>query len=202
MTETNTNLQTQETPTTDSTPEIQIFEDDQGLKYTKQRLFESFVYMSTSGMMGGGDTGFGGDGGLNPGMFTRNPNGWNIQKACQWIHANSSSNSQHQCAKFVRMAIEAGGVPTTGRPGWAWQYINYLPKIGFKFLDKVDRSYIGTKGKYTPSPGDIAVYTKGGDTSVPGHICMWTGAAWTSDFKQRSMIVYGNTQQAYIFRFV
>ena len=199
-----TNLQTQETPISDptlgSTPEIQIFEDDQGLKYTKQRLFESFIYMSSSAAMAGGGEGIGGD--LNSGLFTRNPNGWNIQKACQWIHTNSHSSSQHQCAKYVRMAIEAGGISTEGRPNWAWQYINYLPKIGFKFLDKVDRSYMGTKGKYTPSPGDIAVYTKGGNTSVPGHICMWTGAAWTSDFKQRSMIVYGNTQQAYIFRFV
>lgn len=139
---------------------------------------------------------------LDPGMFTKNVNGWNIQKACNWMHNHAANSSMHSCAKYVRMGIEAGGISTNGRPNWTWKYINYLPTIGFKFIDKVDRSYQGEKGPYKPQPGDIAVYTKGGNKNVPGHICMWTGAEWASDFRQRNMIVYSNTQQAYIFRFV
>ena len=138
---------------------------------------------------------------LDPGLFEKNPNGWDIQKACNWIHNSAATSSMHACAKYVRMAIEAGGLSTNGRPTWAWKYISYLPKIGFKFLDKVDNYYQGEKGRYNPKPGDIAVYTKGNDTKVPGHICMWTGAEWASDFRQNNMIVYGNTSKAYVFRF-
>ena len=138
---------------------------------------------------------------LDPGLFTKNVNGWDIQKACNWIHTHAANSSMHECARYVRMGIEAGGISTEGRPRYAWKYIYYLPKIGFKFIDKVDNSYKGEHGPYKPEPGDIAVYTKGGDKSVPGHICMWTGSEWASDFRQRSMIVYNNTPQAYVFRF-
>ena len=134
---------------------------------------------------------------LNVGIFKRNPKGWNIQQACNWIHNNSKPTSQHVCAKFVRMAIEAGGISTSGRPNWAWKYINYLPSIGFKFLCKAKRN----DPNYKPEPGDIAVYMKNGDRNVPGHICMWTGKNWCSDFKQNNMIVYSGTPEAYIFRF-
>ena len=138
---------------------------------------------------------------IQPGEYKKNQVNLDITKAVNWITINSSSSSKHQCAKYVRMAIEAGGVSTNGRPGWAWQYIKYLPTIGFKFINLVDNSYNGVNGAYVPNRGDIAVYTKGGDTSVPGHICMWTGSQWISDFKQRNMIVYQSTPKAYIFRF-
>ena len=98
------------------------------------------------------------------------------------------------------MAIEAGGIKTTGRPNWAWKYINYLPSIGFKYIAKVNRADIGTN--YKPEPGDIAVYQKGNNPDVPGHICMYTGKEWCSDFNQKNPIVYSSTKEAYIFRFV
>ena len=132
---------------------------------------------------------------LDPSLFKRNPNGWNVKAACQWIQSHSHSGSQYACAKYVRMAIEAGGLSTAGRPTWAWKYINYLPTIGFKHIGNFKE-----RG-YTPEPGDIAVYTKGGDKSVPGHICMWTGVQWCSDFRQNNMIVYSSTKEAYVFRF-
>ena len=148
---------------------------------------------------------------LDPGLFKKNTGAYNIQAACNWLHKHAFNSSQHVCAKFVRSAIDVGFntnpngndsyTGNHGRPDWAWKYINFLPKIGFKFVDKVDNSYNGENGKYSPEPGDIAVYTKGGDTHVPGHICMWTGAEWASDFRQRNMIVYKTTPKAYIFRF-
>ena len=134
---------------------------------------------------------------LNIGLFKKNPKGFNIMKACQWINSNAQAKSQHVCAKYVRMAMEAGGINTSGRPGWAWQYINYLPNIGFKFICKAKRN----DPEYKPEPGDIAVYMKNGDRTVPGHICMWSGKEWCSDFKQKNMIVYSGTPEAYIFRF-
>lgn len=135
---------------------------------------------------------------LEPGLFKKNPKGWDIKKACEWINQNSTLYSQHACAKFVRMAIEAGGISTNGRPTWAWKYIDYLPTIGFEFLQKVKKEDAKT---FNFEPGDIAVYQKNGNPDVPGHICMWTGQKWCSDFKQNNMIVYGNTPEAYVFRF-
>jgi hypothetical protein len=135
---------------------------------------------------------------LEPGIFKKNPKGFNIQAACEWINKNSQGSSQHACAKWVRMAIEAGGIPTNGRPNWAWKYIDYLPTIGFEFVQKVKKA---DSKSFPFEPGDIAVYQKNEDPNVPGHICMWTGRQWCSDFKQNNMIVYGGTPEAYIFRF-
>lgn len=136
---------------------------------------------------------------LDPGDFKRNPKGFNIQKACEWINSNAFASSTHKCARWVRKAIEAGGISTDNRPTWTYKYIKYLPTIGFKFLRKATRKDLGTS--YHPQPGDIAVYTQNGNTNKPGHICMWTGKEWVSDFHQKSMIVYGTTPEAYIFRF-
>lgn len=135
---------------------------------------------------------------LEPGIFKKNPNGFNIRAACEWLNKNSQGASQHACAKWVRKAIEAGGIPTNGRPNWAWKYIDYLPSIGFEFVQKVKKA---DSKSFAFEPGDIAVYQKNGDPNVPGHICMWTGRQWCSDFKQNNMIVYGGTPEAYIFRF-
>ena len=131
---------------------------------------------------------------LDPSLFKRNPNGWNIQAACQWLITHSHASTQHACAKYVRQAIEAGGISTAGRPTWAWKYINYLPTIGFKYMGNFQNGFKG-------EPGDIAVYMKNGNPNVPGHICMWTGVQWCSDFRQNSMIVYGGTKEAKVFRF-
>lgn len=148
---------------------------------------------------------------LDPSLFEKNPKGWNVEKACNWLQGTAVSHTTHKCAMVVRSAIDVGfntdpddcnsKSPTcsytlkNGRPRWAWMYINFLPKIGFK--------HIGTykeKG-YSPIPGDIAVYFKNGNPNVPGHICMWTGIQWCSDFRQNNMIVYPSTKEAYIFRF-
>jgi hypothetical protein len=184
-----------------------LFDNKKKLYYTNESILRGIMYhtfMNASKTIDPNNP-YNSDGpieNLDPGVFTKNPKGWNIQKASNWVHTHAASFSMHQCAKYVRMGIEAGGLSTAGRPNWAWKYINYLPTIGFKFIDKVDNSYKGEKGPYRPEPGDIAVYTKGGNQSVPGHICMWTGAEWASDFRQKNMIVYKTTPKAYIFRFV
>lgn len=183
-------------------PDLQIYTDSDGHRYTKDSLvrgiyrFVSFTDSPVKKDSNGNIVSGGKETPLDPGVFKRNPNGWNIQAACNWLHSNAGSSSQHACAKYVRMGIEAGGLSTAGRPTWAWKYIDFLPTIGFKFIGK-----FGRNDSYRPEPGDIAVYQKGGNANVPGHICMWTGAEWASDFKQKSMIVYQSTSEAYVFRF-
>lgn len=144
---------------------------------------------------------------LSPEAFKRNVDGYNIRSACEWLHSHSGRSSQHACAKFVRSAIDVGFgtnpnsnsyTGAKGRPNWAWKYINFLPKIGFKFIGKISRNQ---QASFRPEPGDIAVYQNAGNPNVPGHICMWTSAGWESDFKQNNMIVYSRTNEAYVFRF-
>lgn len=188
-------------------PDLTVYNDEKNELYTKDTLISGlyrFIETRTfdnggGGYIGGEITNLNGDQymSLDPSLFKKSSTKWNIQKACNWLHNNSKSASQHVCAKFVRMAIEAGGLSTDGRPSWAYQYTTFLPKIGFKCIGKISRN----DKSYKPEPGDIAVYQKNGDPKVPGHICMWTGAEWASDFKQRSMIVYQGTPEAYVFRF-
>ena len=125
---------------------------------------------------------------------------WNIKDSLRWLVRNSYAASQHICAKHVRMAIEAGGISTAGRPGWAIQYTKYLPTIGFEYIAMIkgDAAYTNYMNKV--APGDIAVMAnpKGG----PGHICMYSGSQWISDFRQRRAWVYGGSSGLlYIFRF-
>lgn len=125
---------------------------------------------------------------------------WNIKDSLSWLVRNSYAASQHICAKHVRMAIEAGGISTAGRPGWAIQYTKYLPTIGFEYIAMIkgDAAYTNYMNKV--APGDIAVMAnpKGG----PGHICMYSGSQWISDFRQRRAWVYGGSSGLlYIFRF-
>lgn len=103
--------------------------------------------------------------------------GYDIDAAVTYIESHAESSSISACAKYVRKAIEAGGLSTTGRPGSAKDYDAFLPTIGFTRVDTGD--YV---------KGDIVVFD-----SVPGHphghIAMWTGTQWVSDFKQNSIIV-------------
>lgn len=97
------------------------------------------------------------------------------------------------CAKYVRQAIEAGGVkldPST-RPVSAKDYGPYLEANGFKEV---------STDNYVPQAGDVAViqgYPAGPidpNTGEPtykaaddGHIAMYTGDKWGSDFEQTDM---------------
>ena len=159
---------------------------------------------------------------INPELFKRNPNGFDIQAACNHAQNNAHLASLHVCAKYVRQAINAGfraaGFPgdliksgfnpkkdpegTVQAPNWAINYADLLPTIGFKLVAVIppgDQTFI-------PEPGDIAVYTKGNSLDVPGHICMYTGVQWCSDFKQRNMCVYNGKytkpQSINIYRYI
>ena len=149
---------------------------------------------------------------IDDSLFKKSNLPWDIKKSCEWLENNAGLSSKDVCVRYVRMAIEHGGIQTDKakkidkngktvtvyRPGWPWKYIEFLPLIGFKHLCVATRN----DKNYKKEPGDIAVYMKNGNPDMPGHICMWTGLHWCSDFKQRSMIIYANTKEAHIFRFM
>ncbi len=127
-------------------------------------------------------------GGADPGQ---NKAGWNIDAAVSHLNSSAEPRSIGYCARYVRQAMEAGGLSTNGRPGSAYGYVNYLPSIGFTDIDT--SSYI---------PGDIVVFDAVGN-HVHGHIAMWNGSQWVSDFKQRSIYVsntYASSGTYHIFR--
>lgn len=102
---------------------------------------------------------------------------FNAGAAASWLIANSGPSSKHQCAKYVRMGIEHGGISTAGRPMAAQDYVYFLPKIGFNQISSG-----------SPQVGDLCVINHG----KYGHICMWCGSQWISDFKQRNAVPYSS----------
>lgn len=108
---------------------------------------------------------------LNRGSF-------DLDKAIATLNENALSQSSGYCARYVRFALEAGGINTAGRPGSAKDYDSYLLGKGFKIVNS---------SGYTPVKGDIAVFESftGAKKHHPhGHIQMYNGSQWISDFKQ------------------
>lgn len=131
--------------------------------------------------------------------------GWDVDKSIQTIVKNSKPTSQHACAKFVRMALVAGGINTNGNPIAAQDYHfkGFLEKIGFRLIATLPNRTEQDKWTGTNSvPGDIAVMQAPSHNN--GHICMWTGKQWISDFRQNHMRPYTsagrNTETCWIYR--
>jgi signal peptidase I len=106
-------------------------------------------------------------------------NGYDINKAIDNLNEKAKPGSIGSCAKYVRLAIEAGGLPTEGRPVGATDYDKFLPKLGFNTVDSTN---------YIPQKGDIVVFKafQGKNKYHQyGHIQMYNGSQWVSDFKQR-----------------
>jgi len=125
-------------------------------------------------------------------------NKWDISAAVAYLTKNALAKSIGKCAKYVRTAIEAGGLSTDGRPASAYQYVDFLPKIGFSEINKItgkikQRDWSLKNAK----PGDIAVMKHG----KHGHICMWDGQRWISDFVQNNMYAYKGEGECVIFRY-
>lgn len=105
---------------------------------------------------------------------------FNISAFVQTLTRNAGPKSKGKCAAYVRMALQAGGMPHPGL-GSAYMYANgYLSGCGFNQIDP----------STTPQAGDIMVFGAYGKY-IHGHICGFTGQQWVSDFKQRSANPYG-----------
>lgn len=122
--------------------------------------------------------------------------GFNVADACKFLFNSTGTQSKHQCAKYVRMAMEAGGLSTAGRPTWAWQYhtTGFLSKNGWGHIASINSTQDKEWTLQNAQPGDIAVMAKpGAESTHPGHIAMFTGKQWISDFKQSNAFVYKDT---------
>ena len=123
---------------------------------------------------------------------------WDIKKSVDYLSKNALGKSIGCCAKYVRLAIEAGGLSTEGRPVSAYQYAGYLPKKGFKHIASLSsKSEQAAWSNSNALPGDIAVMAHG----QHGHICMFTGKQWVSDFVQNNMWPYSGDGLVNIFRY-
>ena len=107
--------------------------------------------------------------------------GFDIDAAVAHLNAAAKEKSTGYCARYVREAIEAGGMSTNGRPDYACKYGPFLLRKGF------DQINITDPNDYTPIKGDIVVFdTYPGQPKYPaGHIQMYNGEKWVSDFVQR-----------------
>lgn len=123
---------------------------------------------------------------------------WNIQDSIKYISQHAEAKSIGKCARYVRTAMEAGGINTNGRPTSAYQYKGYLPTIGFNAIGDIHgKSKQRDWSNKNAKPGDIAVM----DHGQHGHICMWNGSKWISDFPQNNMWVYKGDGTCTIFRY-
>ena len=117
---------------------------------------------------------------------------YDVDEAVVYLTDNALPKSQHECARYVRLAIQAGGCPTYFHPASAKEYDTFLPKLGFKSVP--------------PAKGDIIVIKPPQNQfeHEHGHIAMYNGKKWISDFAQRDM--YGGSiyrkkgTEYYLFR--
>ncbi|MBI5428023.1 MAG: hypothetical protein HZA02_07065 [Nitrospinae bacterium] len=117
----------------------------------------------------------------------RDPRGrWtrmNIDDAVNHLNENAlpkprPRGEKGECAKFVRLAIEAGGVKLEKAPIPAYLYDPYLDN----YFEKLTPT---PPPMYKPQKGDIAVFQPPQNGKHPdGHIQMYNGEQWVSDFKQ------------------
>lgn len=94
-----------------------------------------------------------------------------------YLRSHANAAPQGDCATYVREALEAGGINTSGHPVAAADYDTFLLTKGYVEVNTLN---------YTPQAGDIIVLER-----VPGHeyghIAMFDGAKWISDFVQKDM---------------
>jgi hypothetical protein len=79
----------------------------------------------------------------------------------------------HQCAKYVREALNDGGLPVGGLGN-----ANVMgPKISHYGFTEVPAN------NYSPQTGDIAWFPPNAVSEI-GHVTMWNGREWISDYRQ------------------
>lgn len=120
-------------------------------------------------------------GGSGSGNSGGGQSSYSVEKATDYLvkHAYPSYDSKTcgHCAAAVRASLEAGGLSTAGHPEYAYQYMEFLPNLGFFTVDE---------SAYTPQKGDIIVIDRIAGHPY-GHIAMYSGEKWVSDFVQADM---------------
>ena len=102
-----------------------------------------------------------------------------IEKFTHRLRNQAGAGSLRKCAKFVRLALEAGGASINGaQPADAKDWGPMLVRLGFRRLP------VNEADRFVPMKGDIVVIQpyEGGNPS--GHIAAFDGQIWISDFRQ------------------
>lgn len=125
-----------------------------------------------------------------------NLDGWDLEKTLKHLREHAHDKSTHYCARYVRQALEAGGLVGFRVPSAKDEVkLNTLASIGFKKI--AEASDNTTSPGYAPQAGDIAITFENGN-----HAAMYDGTKWISDFRQKGLDVYRNKKnsKAYIYR--
>lgn len=178
-------------------------ETDRGIHYKDDQTLAEYILediditkFDISGMLDGLSN-------LYVGNYIAPKGYWDVDRAVSALTRNGLTKSTGWCAKYVRVAIEAGGILTIGRPSYGGAYGAYLPTIGFGHLCHLSNGRDDVFTENYAQPGDIVVILpfKG---HKYGHIAMYNGEQWISDFKQKHLWCYNNSQNGGacdIFRF-
>ena len=105
---------------------------------------------------------------------------WDREKALRHVRTHALNKSESLCARYVRQAIEAGGIRLDLRLRTAgvsaYGYGPSLEGAGFVAMPP------GTE----PQAGDVAIFPAIKD-HPDGHMTIFNGSAWYSDFPQKDI---------------
>ncbi|WNN50290.1 hypothetical protein RIN58_09445 [Siccibacter colletis] len=104
---------------------------------------------------------------------------WNKAAAISHLNAHAGTMSRHQCARYTREAIEAGGL-YIGRTRHAKDYGPLLERAGFRKV---------FTGEGVVAGDVIVIQAFAGNAD--GHMAMFNGSIWVSDFYQRNGLYPG-----------
>ena len=96
----------------------------------------------------------------------------------QTLRSNAGKISQGRCAKYVRIALAAGGADTYAYPDLAKNYAPLLIRNGYKHIESADPD------AFLAKKGDIVVFQPAKNGNQAGHIQGFDGKNWVSDFIQ------------------
>ena len=99
----------------------------------------------------------------------------NKDAAIAYLDAHAQPHPTLHCARYVRLAIFAGGSNVSPWPEDAKDYGPYLLHCGFQSIGPENRD---------PERGDVVVIQPYPTGNAAGHIAMFDGKIWISDFRQ------------------
>ena len=103
---------------------------------------------------------------------------FDADKATATLRARANAESQGDCARYVKAALNAGGLQVGVGVRDAKDMGPALEKAGFE--------PVAEKG-YEPRKGDVVVIQPYPGGRIEGHTAMYDGKTWISDYKQRDM---------------
>jgi len=104
---------------------------------------------------------------------------FDVEKFASHLRMHAEGQSLGRCARYVRLALEAGGAITAGHPLRAKDWGHILTRNGFRSIAVPDPE------RFRFQKGDIVVIQPYRGGNPAGHIAGFDGQKWISDFAQR-----------------